>query len=1022
MIARWIQFSLSQRIFVLAVFAIALSAGVSAWLKLPVDAFPDISPTQVNIIIKAPGMTAEEIEAQITQPLETELLGIPNKDVLRSTTKYAITSITLDFIEGTDIYWARQQVAERLNNLWSELPPTVDGGIAPMSTPLSEMFMLTLENPGLSLMERKHLLDWQIRPALRTVAGVAEVNVLGGYTRTVQFTPDIQRMSALGLTLADVADALQRSNVNGSIGRIEIGNDTLIVRSEGRFNELDDVAQRVIAIAQGGAVRLGDIGQLATGNLARYGGVTKDGEETTEALIVALKNSNTAEVVEAVQAKLAQITPGLPQGTEVNVFYNRKKLIDTAVGTITSALGQAIIIVVILLAVFLGQIGASFVVACVIPVAVLVTFYLMGMANLTANLMSLGGMVIAIGMLVDASVVVVENVVSQLSRGVPLPRLHVIYRATKAVATPVIAGTLIVLVVFTPLLTLTGLEGKLFSPVALTIMFAMAVALLSAFTIIPVLASFFVTTAPAQLPGYLQAMQNGFETSLRKAMAVPKTMFIAMAATLLLTVLAFTQLGKTFMPTLDEGDIIVQLEKSPTLSLSASLALDKQIEEALLAEIPEIKQIVARTGSDELGLDPMSLNETDVFMQLAPADEWRFATKAELTNAIRDVLKDFPGINYGFTQPIQMRVSEMLTGSTGMVSIKIFGDDIATLTDVADKVATVTEQVQGAVDVKKTLMEGGDYLSIKPKMDIALMFDMSLSELSDYLQMQVNGVQVTDIINGRIVTPLMFSNQREGVAAIGSDIELANLPVQMPDGTLLALSQLADLERVAGPAVIERENALRYVMVSANVENRDLASFVDEVAAKVATNVALPTGYTVSYGGEFENQIRATNNLLTIIPVVLGVILIILFTQLKELKLALLIIGNIPFALVGGVFALWLTGEYLSVPASVGFIALLGVAVLNGVVMLSHFQHLAKLAGDFKEHIIQGAIDRLRPILMTATTAIFGLMPLAFATGPGSEIQKPLAIVVIGGLLSSTLVTLIILPILYFTMERKHHD
>ena len=495
-----------------------------------------------------------------------------------------------------------------------------------------------------------------------------------------------------------------------------------------------------------------------------------------------------------------------------------------------------------------------------------------------------------------------------------------------------------------------------------------------------------------------------------------------MAVTLALTVLAFTQLGKTFMPTLDEGDLIVQLEKSPTLSLTASLALDKQIEEALLAEIPEIKQIVARTGSDELGLDPMSLNETDVFMQLAPTDEWRFDTKAELANAIREVLKGFPGINYGFTQPIQMRVSEMLTGSTGMVSIKIFGDDIARLTEVASEVANVTESVQGAVDVNKTLMEGGDYLRIKPKMDIALRFDMSLTELSDYLQMQVNGVQVTDIINGRIVTPLMFSNQREGIAAIGSDIELANLSIQLPDGTLLALSQVAELERVEGPAVIEREDALRYVMVSANVENRDLASFVEEVAEEVRNSVSLPTGYTVSYGGEFENQIRATNNLLTIIPLVLGVILIILFTQLKELKLALLILANIPFALVGGVFALWFTGEYLSVPASVGFIALLGVAVLNGVVMLSHFQQLAKLAGDFKEHIIQGAKDRLRPILMTATTAIFGLMPLAFATGPGSEIQKPLAIVVIGGLLSSTLVTLIILPILYFTLERKHHD
>lgn len=1022
MIARWIQFSLSQRIFVLAVFAIALTAGVSAWLKLPVDAFPDISPTQVNIIIKAPGMTAEEIEAQITQPLETELLGIPNKAILRSTTKYAITSITLDFVEGTDIYWARQQVSERLNNLWSSLPDSVDGGLAPMSTPLSEMFMLTLENPAMSLMERKHLLDWQIRPALRTVAGVAEVNILGGYTKTVQFTPDIQKMSALGLTLEHVATALQRSNVNGSIGRIEVGNDTLIVRSEGRFTNLNDVAARTVVIINGSAIRLDDIGKLDVGSLARYGGVTKDGKETTEALIVALKNSNTAEVVEAVQEKLAQIQPGLPEGTELNVFYNRKKLIDTAVGTITSALGQAIVIVIVLLAVFLGQIGASFVVACVIPVAVLVTFYLMGWANLTANLMSLGGMVIAIGMLVDASVVVVENIVSQLARGVPLPRLHIIYRATKAVATPVITGTLIVLVVFTPLLTLTGLEGKLFSPVAKTIMFAMAVALVSAFTIIPVLASFFVSKTPKALPGYLQSMQNGFETVLRRALAIPKMMLVSMVIALVLTVFAFGQLGKTFMPTLDEGDLIVQLEKSPTLSLSASLALDKQIETALLAEVPEITQIVARTGSDELGLDPMSLNETDVFMQLAPVSEWRFNTKAELANAIREVLKGFPGINYGFTQPIQMRVSEMLTGSTGMVSIKIFGDDIATLTALTDDIAAVTETVQGAVDVNPTLMEGGDYLRIVPNMNIALQFDMSLSQLSEYLQMQVNGVQVSDIINGRVITPLLFSHQQNGVASISSAAELAELPIQMPDGNILALSQVATLDRVSGPAVIEREDALRYVMVSANVENRDLASFVEEVETKVSAQVALPTGYTISYGGEFENQIRATNNLLTVIPVVLGVILIILFTQLKELKLALLILGNIPFALVGGVLALWFTGEYLSVPASVGFIALLGVAVLNGVVMLSHFQTLAKLAGDFKEHIIQGAKDRLRPILMTATTAIFGLMPLAFATGPGSEIQKPLAIVVIGGLLSSTLVTLLLLPLLYFLMERKYHD
>jgi cobalt-zinc-cadmium resistance protein CzcA len=1019
--AKIIQFALTQRLFVLVAFGVAISVGVLSWLRLPIDAFPDISPTQVNIILKASGMTAEEIEAQITQPLETELLGIPNQTILRSTTKYAITSIKLDFAEGTDIYWARQQVGEKLNNIWSSLPSVVEGGVAPMSTPLSEMYMFTIDNPALTLAERKHILDWQIRPALRTVPGVAEVTILGGFTRTIQFTPNVPMIAALGLSLGEIAETVKQVNLNGSVGRIDVGNDSIIVRTQGRVYTLSELAKVTVGYDGGKPILLSDVGTISYGSLARYGGVTHDGEEATEGLVVALKNSNTADVIEGIKAKFAQIEPSLPAGTSINVFYDRKTLIDTAVGTISSALGQAVIIVILLLTLFLGRLGASFVVACVIPVAVLLTFFLMEQAGLSANLMSLGGIVIAIGMLVDASVVVVENVVSQLAKGSQLPKLHLIYRATKTVAAPVVAGTVIVLVVFTPLLTLTGLEGKLFSPVALTIVFAMTAALVTAFTLIPVLASFFVGRSNQAAPAYLLILQRRYRASLERLMALPKITIGVCIILLMITGILFTQIGKTFMPTLDEGDLIVQLEKSPTISLAASLALDKQIERALLAQVPEIKQIIARTGSDELGLDPMSLNETDVFMQLNPVSTWRFDSKDELTNAIRDVLHQFPGVNFGFTQPIQMRVSEMLTGSTGMVSVKVFGDDINTLSVLAEEIADVTRQVSGAVDIKMTLIEGGDYLRIVPKPQVAAEYGLTVKALSNYLQMQVTGARTSEVIDGRIITPIVFSAQINGVATMNSLQELQRLSVILPSGEVTELGEVATITATAGPAVITREDATRFAVVSTNVEERDLVSFVEELRQLVSEQVTLPANYTVAFGGEFENQIRASNNLMLMIPVVLGVIIIILFSLFRSLKMAALIMANVPFALMGGVLALWLTNEYLSVPASIGFIALLGVAVLNGVVMLSHFEHLSSLSGEVKERVTHGATDRLRPILMTATTAIFGLLPLAFATGPGAEIQKPLAIVVIGGLITSTLITLYLLPLFYYLLEGKRH-
>lgn len=1020
MIAWLIRFALVQRLFIFCLFIVGLGFGANAWLTLPVDAFPDISPTQVKVIMKADGMTAQEVEAQITQPIETELLGIPRQTILRSTTKYAITSITLDFEQGTDIYWARQQVSARLASLSGVLPAIAEGGVAPMSTPLSEMFMFTIENPALSLEQRKHILDWQIRPILRAVSGVADVNVLGGFTRTFQFSPDMTQLAAYNLTLDALEQQLQQTNVNGSVGRLIAGADALVIRTQGRATTLSELGDLVVAGHQGQAIKLRQLGTLTLGTLARYGGVTRDGEETTQALIVALKDSNTADVVSGVVRQLDALTPTLPPGTELNVFYNRKTLIDTAVSTITNALGQAVIIVILVLAFFLANVRASIVVATVIPVVVLLTFLAMKITGLTANLMSLGGLVIAIGMLVDASVVVVENTVSQLSSSKPLPRLHLIYRAANAVAVPVFAGTLIVIVVFTPLLTLTGLEGKLFSPVASTIVYAMIAALITALTLIPVIASVLLSQSNVTMPRYLVALQSLYQRSLTRVLAHPKSFFAFVLLILLVSGVAFSLLGKTFMPVMDEGDIIVQIEKSPTVSLASSLELDKQIEQTLLDEVPEIKQIVARTGSDELGLDPMGLNETDVFMQLTPRETWRFDTKQELETAIRESLRGFPGMNIGFTQPIQMRVSEMLTGSTGMLAIKVFGSDTRTLARLAEDINAVVRDELGAVDTSMALIEGGDFINIVPKPGIASQFGMTTATLSRYLQMQVTGIRVGVAIEGRIRTPVYFGYQSEGEAVLKATEVLKQLPILTPSGKQLALSDLATLHRESGPSVIEREKAQRFAVVTSNVENRDLVGFVESVREAISASVILPAGYSIEYGGEFENQIRASNNLLMVIPAVIAIILIILFTVFRSLALAGLIMANVPFALVGGVLALFITGEYLSVPASVGFIALLGVAVLNGVVMVSHYETLKNQALPLHSRVISGAGSRLRPILMTATTAMFGLIPLAFAIGPGAEIQKPLAIVVIGGLVSSTLITLYMLPMGYYFLEKRH--
>jgi cobalt-zinc-cadmium resistance protein CzcA len=1008
--SRLIQFALTQRLLILILTLLLAGAGYVATTHIPIDAFPDVSPTQVKIIVKAPGMTPEEVETRITAPIELELLGIPKQTMLRSIAKYALTDITIDFEEGTDIYWARQQIAERVNAVWGLLPEGVEGGMAPMTTPLGEMFMFTVEGGNLSLMERRNLLDWVIRPALRTVSGVADVNDLGGFVRSYEVIPNNAALSSRGITTEALISALKNNNRNDGAGRLAEGEESLLVRAEGQIRDLDDVRAIVVANQSGVAITLGDVAEVRIGALTRYGAVTQNGEdEAVEGLVLGLRGSNARQVIVGVEKKLEEIKSALPEGVKLSVFYNRSDLVNRAIHTVVRALIEAIILVLILLVLFLGDLRAAVTVAGILPLSALFTFLLMHQFGITANLMSLGGLAIAIGKLVDPAVVVVENITTHLAdpkmQG-KLPRLHLIYRAMREVTAPVVSGALIIGIVFVPLLSLEGLEGKLFKPVAFTNVFAMTGSLFMSLLVIPVIASWLMRNVKHEEPWLARKLHEIYRPALQWALAHTRQVVIVAVLLLLTTAVIYTRIGKAFMPTLDEGTVVVQIEKLPSINLEQSIRLDQQIQKALLQHVPELARVVSRVGADEIGLDPMGFNDTDNFLLLKPQEEWGGKTREQVLEEIRAVLETIPGIAFGFTQPIQMRVTEMLTGVRGDVAVKLYGPDLAVLNEKAEAIAVAMRTVKGASDVFTIRNAGMQYLQVRIDRLAIGRLGLDGDALERTLRAQIEGLKLGIVQEGIRRTPLLLR--------AGSDPEqLATLQISLPDGRRVPLSAVAHIERTEGVVAINRERGQRYSVIRSNVEGRDLVSFVEEARKAVAERVALPSGYYLTWGGQFENQQRAAKRLSIVIPISIGLIFMLLFTTFGSVRLAVLVLTNVPFSLVGGVTSLWLSGEYLSVSASVGFISLLGIAVLNGVVMVTYFNQLRAQGLSMDEVVMVGAMRRLRPVLMTASIAAFGLIPLLFATGPGSEIQRPLAIVGVGGLVTSTLLTLILLPILY---------
>lgn len=1015
MLAALIRFSLVQRLMVLLAATALCVAGVWAFRSLPIDAFPDISSPQVLVIVKAPGMAPTEVENRITFPIEMEMQGLPRQTVLRSTTKYALASITIDFEDGTDIYWARTQVAERLNQVWSQLPAGVDGGLAPITTPLGEIYMYRITGEGYSNQELRSIQDWMIRPRLRGVEGVADVNSLGGEVRAFEVVVNPEALMAYGLSLGDVEAALERNNRNAGGDRINRNNEILLVRTLGTLRNEEDIRNITVTTRTGTPVHVRDVAQVRIGSLTRYGAVTADGQgEVVTGLVLLRKGANSRATVEGVKREIAALKTTLPPGVEIVPFYDRSELITDAVWTVEKALGEAVVLVLIVLIVMLGNLRAALTVALILPLSVLFTLLMMHLVGVSANLMSLGGLAIAIGILVDAAVVVVENIHSRLSQHPPgVDRLHLVYRAAQEVAMPVVSGIAIIIIVFLPLFSLTGLEGKMFTPLAVTIAFALVGSLLLSLTVIPTLASF-IMRGGSHETRLLTLLQRVYVPVIGWALTHRTLAVSAAVAALAGAALLFTQIGKEFLPTLDEGTTVVIIEKLPSISLERSLELDAPMQRAMM-EIPEVTGVVSRTGADELRMDPMGLYQTDNFIITKPRAEWSVSL-GEFQEQLRAKLEGFVGIDFGFTQPIDMRASEMLTGVRAAMAIKLYGDDLAVLEEKGKAIEALVSSIPGAVDVFRAPLSGQLYLNVAARPETIARFGINTEDINELIEAAVGGTVVTEIAEDNRRTGVLLrypETARASAQAIGA------LHVESPTGQKIPLSSLADITEVDGPVAIAREGARRVAVVQANVEGRDVVGFVDEVRAAIEREIELPTGYYISFGGQFENQQRAAQRLAIVVPISVALIFVMLFSTFRSLRQAGLILLNIPFALIGGVVSLYVSGLYLSVPASVGFITLFGVAVLNGVVMVSYFNQLREAGHSVPVTVREGAVRRLRPVLMTALIASLGLVPLLAATGPGSELQRPLAVVVIGGLVTSTLLTLVLLPTLYAWLEER---
>jgi cobalt-zinc-cadmium resistance protein CzcA len=1023
MIERLIRATLEQRLIVLLVVLGLIVSGVVAFRHLPIDAFPDVTPVQVQVITRAPSLAPAEIERLVTFPLEIELTNLPGKTELRSVSRFGLSVITVVFKDRINTYFARQLVLERLLQARSGLPQSAEPVLGPVSTGLSEVFMYLVEGSTQSLMELRTLQDWVIRPMLRAVPGLADVDTLGGLAKQYEVLVDPNRLTSFGLTLRQVHTAVEGNNQNAGGSYIEQGGDKLVVYGVGLARSAADLEQIVVAAHKGTPIYLRDVAQVRQGTAIRLGGVTRDGKgEVLEGIAVMLRGANSREVVSAVKDKVELINRVLPAGVKIVPFYDRIELVARALATVEGALLEGVAVVILVLYLFLRNLRGALVVALTLPLAVLATFLIMQQVGLSANLMSLGGLAISLGMIVDAAIVQVENVerhLSEQAKGRVLSvtdRVPVVLRAVMEVRKPSLFGELIIALTFVPLLALQGMEGKMFIPLALTVVIALLSSLVLSITVVPVLAAMLMKPRAATEGGRLLDRVRGRYRRLLEG-AIRRTRLVVLTAVgLLVGVAALVPfIGREFVPSMDEGSIVVNLMRLPSISLTESLKISGDVERVLL-EIPDVRSVVSRTGANELGTDPMGMELSDMYVLLKPDSEWQAQSKAGIEAQVRRRLEQVPGIAFGLSQPIAMRVDELMSGVRSQVAVKLFGEDLEMLRVKAEEIARVLRQVRGMVDLRVEQVSGLYYLKLDIDRARIARHGINVAEITEVIEAVGGGIAAGEVFEGQWRFPIMVrfpDAQRADVETI------AALWVTAPDGSRIPLRELADIRIVEGPAQISREHASRRIVIEANVVARDLVGAVEEAQTAVSRQVQLPPGYYVTWGGQFENQQQAMARLALVVPLIIGLIYLLLFFTFGNLRQAALILLAIPFAMVGGLLALLLGGLYLSVPASVGFIALFGVAVLNGVVKIAYINQLREQGMALDEAVLTGMVLRLRPVLMTAIVAMMALIPLLLATGPGSEIQRPLATVVIGGLFSSTALTLVVLPVLYRWMEQR---
>ncbi len=1027
-----IRAALKQRLVLVVVAVCLLAFGLDATRKLSVDAFPDVTNIQVQIATEARGRSPEEVERFVTVPLEMAMTGLPGLEEMRSLNKPGLSQITLVFTDATDVYFARQLVMERLIEAAGRMPQGVVPTLGPLSTGLGEVYQYTLERPddGMralnheELTERRIAQDWVVRPLLRGIPGVAEINSQGGYVKQYQALVNPDRMRHYRVTLRDVYQALARNNANSGGGVLPHYAEQYLIRGIGLIKDLDDIRSIVLKEQDGVPVLMRDVAEITIGHEVRYGALLKNGvTESVGGIVMMVRAGNAKKVVSNIKQRVKEINDKgmLPGGLKIIPYYDRSELVDAALKTVVKVLIEGMVLVIIVLFLFLGDVRSSLVVVASLVLTPLITFMVMNRYGLSANLMSLGGLAIATGLIVDGSVVVVENTFQRMaeSKGKGMSRVRIVLDAAAEVGMPVIFGVSIIIVVFLPLMTLKGMEGKMFAPLAFTIAIALLVSLVLAFTLIPVLCSYLLVGKDEHDTRLVACVKKPYLRLLDWTLINGKKTILAAAGLFVGAILLLPFLGTAFIPEMKEGSIVPGINRVPNISLEECIKMEMEAMR-LVMQVPGVKSAISGVGRGESPADAQGHNESTPIVSLKPRNEWpKGWTQDNIAAGIRDKLIALPGVQIVMAQPISDRVDEMVTGVRSDVAIKLFGDDMDLLKQKADAIAKVAAAVKGAQDIKVERVTGQQYLSIEIDRQAIARHGLNVSDIHDVIESAIGGRTATTIYEGerRFEAVVRLPEKFRG------DIEtIRDLLVSSPNGALVALENLAHIRVADGPAQISREKGKRRIVVGVNVKDRDLGGFVAELQPAVDSKVKLPEGYYLEWGGQFQNMERAMGHLTIIVPVTIAAIFFLLFLLFGSLRYASLIILVLPFASIGGVVSLFITGEYLSVPASVGFIALWGIAVLNGVVLVSYIRSLRNEGVSQEEAVVQGCRQRFRPVLMTATVAMLGLIPMLLASGPGSEVQRPLAIVVIGGLITSTLLTLVVLPALYIWFEEKQDD